>query len=102
MEFAQTRAPNTGADDAPVVADVEVLVQELRLARHGGLVKNTHEIEGLNSRLDGLQAAVLSVKLPHLAKWTKARQDVAASILAPLDRVGSAPLDGSVEDAQAA
>lgn len=47
-------------------------------ARHGGLVKNTHEIEGLNSRLDGLQAAILSVKLPHLAQWTKARQDIAA------------------------
>ena len=48
-------------------------------ARHGGLVKNHHEIEGINSRLDGLQAALLSVKLPHLSKWTKARQAVAAA-----------------------
>lgn len=47
-------------------------------ARHGGLVKNNHEIEGINSRLDGLQAAILSAKLPHLARWTKARQNVAA------------------------
>ena len=44
-------------------------------ARHGG--KGEHFIEGINSRLDGLQAAILSVKLPHLVKWTKMRQDIA-------------------------
>jgi len=45
-------------------------------ARHGG--KGEHKIEGINSRLDGLQAAILSAKLPHLPAWTKARQAVAA------------------------
>lgn len=43
-------------------------------ARHGGLVKGDHQIEGINSRLDGLQAAILSVKLPHLLKWTRERR----------------------------
>ncbi|MBL0968893.1 MAG: DegT/DnrJ/EryC1/StrS family aminotransferase [Brevundimonas sp.] len=47
-------------------------------ARHGGLVKGEHFIEGINSRLDGLQAAILSVKLPHLEGWTRRRQEVAA------------------------
>jgi dTDP-4-amino-4,6-dideoxygalactose transaminase len=56
-------------------------------ARHGGMVKNSHEIEGVNSRLDGLQAAILSVKLPHLEKWTRARQDVAAAYAARLEGV---------------
>jgi dTDP-4-amino-4,6-dideoxygalactose transaminase len=48
-------------------------------ARHGGLTKGDHLIEGINSRLDGLQAAVLSVKLDHLPAWTRRRREVAAT-----------------------
>ena len=47
-------------------------------ARHGALTKHAHQIEGINSRLDGLQAAVLSVKLKYLEQWTKQRQGHAA------------------------
>lgn len=46
-------------------------------ARHGG--KGDHQIEGMNSRLDGIQAAVLDLKLPYLPQWTDLRRDVAAA-----------------------
>jgi dTDP-4-amino-4,6-dideoxygalactose transaminase len=57
------------------------------LARHGGLTKHQHRIEGINSRLDGLQAAILSAKLPHLQDWTKARQDAAKVYDASLNQI---------------
>ena len=44
-------------------------------ANHGG--KGIHSMEGINSRLDGLQAAILSVKLPKLMEWTNSRQKIA-------------------------
>jgi len=43
-------------------------------SRHGG--KGDHQIEGINSRLDGLQAAILSVKLKYIDQWTSARQAI--------------------------
>ena len=42
-------------------------------ARHGALKKHEHQIEGINSRMDGLQASILSAKLPHILDWTAAR-----------------------------
>src|SRR6476660_7299531 len=45
-------------------------------ARRGG--KGDHIMEGINSSMDGLQAAILNAKLPHLPVWTQARRLVAA------------------------
>lgn len=51
----------------------------LRLLRvHGMEPRYYHQILGVNSRLDTLQAAVLNVKLPHLDRWTSLRQAHAA------------------------
>jgi dTDP-4-amino-4,6-dideoxygalactose transaminase len=43
------------------------------ISQHGQKGKHNHLIEGRNSRLDGLQAAILQAKLPYLEKWTEAR-----------------------------
>lgn len=43
------------------------------IANHGQLEKHNHVMEGRNSRMDGLHAAVLSVKLPHLSEWNNKR-----------------------------
>jgi dTDP-4-amino-4,6-dideoxygalactose transaminase len=45
-------------------------------ARHGG--KGEHVMEAINSRMDGLQAAILRAKLPHLDAWTQARRRLAS------------------------
>ena len=44
------------------------------MARHGAFKKGTHLMEGLNSRMDTIQAAVLNVKLKYLSKWTEERK----------------------------
>jgi dTDP-4-amino-4,6-dideoxygalactose transaminase len=55
-------------------------------ARHGG--KGEHIMEGINSRMDGLQATILNVKLPYLLAWTDARRRVAARYDELLNGVG--------------
>ena len=73
---------NLGAmgDAGAVCTNDSALARRMSMfARHGGLTKGDHQIEGINSRLDGLQAAILSVKLTHLADWTHRRQELAAS-----------------------
>ena len=67
-----------GDAGAIVTADAALAERMAMFARHGGLRKGEHFIEGINSRMDGLQAAILSVKLKHLANWTRARQALAA------------------------
>lgn len=58
--------------------DAQLAERIRRLANHGALHKDDHSIEGTNSRMDALQAAMLSVKLPHLKQWNKRRMEIAA------------------------
>jgi dTDP-4-amino-4,6-dideoxygalactose transaminase len=81
---------NLGAmgDAGAVVTNDSALAEHMTmLARHGGMIKHQHAIEGINSRLDGMQAAILSAKLPHLPQWTRARQDAAKLYDAGLNQV---------------
>ncbi len=71
---------NLGAygDAGAVATDDEALATEIRkLGDHGSNVKYQHDFVGINSRLDGIQGAVLSVKLRHLDKWSDRRIEVA-------------------------
>jgi dTDP-4-amino-4,6-dideoxygalactose transaminase len=71
---------NLGAmGDAGAVATADAALAErmAMFARHGGLTKGDHQIEGINSRMDGLQAAILAVKLRHLTRWTAQRREIA-------------------------
>jgi dTDP-4-amino-4,6-dideoxygalactose transaminase len=71
---------NLGAygDAGALVTDNETWAAAARMfANHGRTSKYDHGVEGVNSRLDGIQAAVLNVKLPHLEKWTESRRRIA-------------------------
>jgi len=67
---------NMGAygDAGCIITNDDALAEKMRMyANHGALKKHAHQIEGINSRLDGLQAAILSVKLKYIRKWTEQR-----------------------------
>src|SRR5579872_1431248 len=66
-------------DGGMMVTQDEGLASRLkRLRMHGGAKQYFHDEVGFNSRLDALQAVVLSAKLPHLAGWSAARRKNAA------------------------
>jgi dTDP-4-amino-4,6-dideoxygalactose transaminase len=89
---------NLGAygEGGAVVTDDAEVARRVRLLRdHGSERKYRHEIVGYNFRLEGIQGAVLSVKLKHLDRWNEQRRAHAAryrELLAPLDSSGALTL----------
>lgn len=79
--FSFYPSKNLGAfgDGGIITTDDEALRDKLMLLRsYGSVVKYRHEIAGWNTRLDSVQAAVLSVKLPYLDGWNDRRRELAA------------------------
>ena len=71
---------NLGAygDAGAIITDDDIFADKARkFSNHGALKKHHHDFEGINSRLDGLQAAILSVKLHHIHVWSQKRFDIA-------------------------
>ena len=75
-------------DGGAIFTNDDALAKKLRrLANHGQTVKYQHDVVGLNSRLDTLQAAVLLAKLPYLSEFEKQRRAVAARYDAALGEI---------------
>ncbi len=66
-----------GDAGAIVTNDNDLAVKCRMIANHGRVKKYDHDFEGINSRLDGIQAAILSVKLKYLENWTESRRKTA-------------------------
>ncbi len=85
--FSFFPAKNLGAfgDGGLVTTNDPKIYEELKALRnHGSKVRYLHDMEGFNSRLDTIQAAILSIKLKHVLKWTEMRNAVAAKYAAEL------------------
>lgn len=66
-------------DGGAIFTDDDILAERIRaIANHGMVIRYYHDMIGVNSRLDTIQAAVLDVKLRHLDEYTAARQAAAA------------------------
>jgi len=77
--FFPTKPLGCFGDGGAIFTDDAALSEKMQMiANHGQRVKYSHELIGVNSRLDTLQAAILDVKLKHMDDFTQTRQDVAA------------------------
>jgi dTDP-4-amino-4,6-dideoxygalactose transaminase len=94
---------NMGAygDAGCVISNNSDFAEKARMyANHGALKKHSHMIEGINSRLDGLQAAILSVKLKYIHNWTELRIQHAATYSELLSDTESIKTPLTQEDAK--
>lgn len=97
--FSFYPAKNIGAfgEAGGVTTDDPEIADRIRVLRnYGSRVKYHNEVKGYNRRIDGLQAAFLAVKTPHLDEWNSRRRSIAAHYkdeLASIDGVILPPFD---------
>lgn len=81
-----------GDGGAIVTNNDQIAIKTRMIANHGRIEKYNHQFEGRNSRLDGLQAAILSVKLRNLDKWINSRINLANFYLEELKDINEITL----------
>lgn len=89
FSFYPTKNLSAFGDAGALTTNDSVLAEHARsLRNHGGKQRYYHDEIGANSRLDSIQAAVLRVKMPHLARWNQARRERAGIYDQLLQRAG--------------
>jgi dTDP-4-amino-4,6-dideoxygalactose transaminase len=87
-----------GDAGAVVTDDADLATMVRTISSHGGLTKYVHDVIGVNSRLDALQAVVLRAKLARLSVWNAARRQAAArydALLSTVDVVRPVTAEGN-------
>ncbi len=79
-----------GDAGAATTTDVEIGERMKRLRNHGAARRYYHEEIGWNARMDGIQGAVLRIKLRYIAQWNQRRSEIAASYDQLLQQAGLA------------
>ncbi|NEP36795.1 MULTISPECIES: DegT/DnrJ/EryC1/StrS family aminotransferase [unclassified Moorena] len=91
FSFYPTKNLGTCGDGGAVTTNDKTIAASIRMLRdHGRCSGYYHQVNGINSRLDALQAAILNVKLPYLDGWNNARRQVATryhQLLEPLPEI---------------
>lgn len=78
FSFFPSKSLGAMGDAGAIVCDDEELAKKMKMfVNHGRKDKYFHEMEGFNHRLDGLQAAILNVKLKYLNKWIDKKREIA-------------------------
>ncbi|MGD9048786.1 MAG: DegT/DnrJ/EryC1/StrS family aminotransferase [Anaerolineae bacterium] len=85
FSFYPTKNLGAYGDGGALVTEDPALAEKARMLRHGGQRRTyEHELPGVNSRLDEIQAAILRVKLQYLDAWSERRRSLAACYSAGL------------------
>ena len=93
LSFYPTKNLGALGDGGAILLNDPGLAARLRQLRNGGQSdRYRHEVPGVNSRLDELQAALLRVGLRHLSAWTERRRALAAFYRRELESAGVEPL----------
>lgn len=96
--FFPTKNLGAYGDGGAVLCNDTTLAEKIRkIANHGQTKKYYHEIVGINSRLDAIQAAILNVKLPYLNEYNTKRQQNSSFYKAHLNAITSLELPSTLQ-----